>query len=251
MCRTASLLRSGIVYCNGAAASSEAVADMGIYHIISVFRNMQWSQSAARSLDSEQFLEAHKFATMTAHNPQGKVLGIIGLGNIGYTIAKKAFACFGMKIHYQDLYRKGAEAEAAIEAVFHESLDELLGVADCIVLAAPFSGKTLIDAETLRKFKKGSRLVNIARGGLVDEAALVDALRSGQLFAAGLDVHANEPHVNADLAGMRQVNLTCHNAGGAIETNIGFERLAMENVRAVLKGEQPLTPVNKHLLVLN
>ena len=79
---------------------------MAIYHIISVFRNMQWSQLAARSLDADQWLDAHKYATMTAHNPKGQVLGIVGLGNIGYTIAKKAYACFSMNIHYQDLFRK-------------------------------------------------------------------------------------------------------------------------------------------------
>lgn len=220
---------------------------MAIYHIISVFRNMMWTQLAARSGDPEQFLDAHKYATMTAHNPRGQILGIVGLGNIGCVIAQKAYAAFGMDVHYQDLYRKSPVQEKAIGATFHESLEELLGIADCVVLAAPFAGETLIYASRLKQFKRGSRLVNIARGGLVDEEALVAALESGQSFAAGLDVHANELHVNADLASMRQVNLTCHNAGGAIETNHGFERLAMENVQAVLSGKEPLTPVNKHL----
>lgn len=238
----------GIFYCNGAAASSEAVADMAIYHIISVFRNMVWTQLAARSGDPDQFLDAHKYATMTAHNPRGQKLGIIGLGNIGYAIAQKAFAAFGMEIHYHDLYQKSQKLEDAVGATFHQSLEELLGISDCIVLATPFSGETLIEASTLQKFKKGSRLVNIARGGLVDEAALVSALESGHIFAAGLDVHANEPHVHPDLVKNRQVNLTCHNAGGAIETNYGFERLAMENVQAVLRGKGPLTPVNRHLM---
>ncbi|EMC96902.1 hypothetical protein BAUCODRAFT_106051 [Baudoinia panamericana UAMH 10762] len=241
----------GILYCNGAAASSEAVADMAIYHIISVFRNLQWSQLAARSCDPDQFLEAHKFATMTACNPRDKILGIVGLGNIGYTIAKKAYACFGMQIHYQDLYRKTPEQESAVGATFHQSLDEMLGVADCIVLAAPFSGETLINAAKLSRFKRGSRLVNIARGGLIDEDALVAALEDGHLFAAGLDVHANEPHVHPRLAGMRQVNVTSHNAGGAIDTRIGFERLAMENIERVLTGKDAITPVNKHLLKVN
>ncbi|GAB7340859.1 hypothetical protein MBLNU457_7219t1 [Dothideomycetes sp. NU457] len=241
------LAEHGILYCNGAAASSEAVADMAIYHIISVFRNMQWTQLAARSLDPEQFLEAHKYATNTAHNPRGQILGIVGLGNIGYTIAQKAYACFGVHIHYHDPYRKSAERENAVKATYHDTLDALLAVSDCIVLAAPFTGKTLVDAAMLKKFKQGSRLVNIARGGLVDEEALADAVESGHIFAAGLDVHANEPNVSRRLAGMRQVNLTCHNAGGAIETNIGFERLAMENVQRVLTGQEPLTPVNKHL----
>lgn len=121
------------------------------------------------------------------------------------TIARKAYACFGMKIYYQDLYRKSAEQEKAIGASFCETLDELLAVADCVVLATPFGGSKLITKETLAKFKKGSKFVNIARGTLVDEAALVDALKSGHLSAAGLDVHENEPNVNKELAKMRNV----------------------------------------------
>ena len=95
--------------------------------------------------------------------------------------------------------------------------------------------------------KKGSRLVNIARGTLIDEKALTDALESGHLYAVGLDVHEDEPHVNPRLAASRRATLTCHNAGGAFETTSGFEELAMRNVLAVLGGEAPLTPVNKHL----
>lgn len=110
-----------------------------------------------------------------------------------------------MKIYYQDLYRKSAEQEKAIDASYCESLDGLLAVADCVVLATPFGGSKLITKETLAKFKKDAKFVNIARGTLVDEAALVDALKSGQLSAAGLDVHENEPNVNNELAKMRNV----------------------------------------------
>ncbi|KAJ5122318.1 hypothetical protein N7448_003450 [Penicillium atrosanguineum] len=237
----------GILYCNGAQASSEAVADMAIFHIISVFRNMQWSMDGARSGDPNLFLEAHRGTQITAHNPQTQILGIIGLGNIGYTIARKAYACFGMKIYYQDLYRKPTEQENAIGASFCQTLDDLLAVADCIVLATPFGGSKLITKETLAKFKKGSKFVNIARGTLVDEDALVGALKSGHLSAVGLDVHDSEPNVNKELAKMRNVTLTAHTAGGAAETMIGFERLSMENVQHVLTGQEALTPVNKHM----
>ncbi|KAJ6102552.1 hypothetical protein N7486_004979 [Penicillium sp. IBT 16267x] len=242
------LAEHGIIYCNGAQASSEAVADMAIFHIISVFRNMQWSMDGARSGDPTLWLEAHQNTAFTAHNPQTQILGIIGLGNIGYTIARKAYACFGMKIYYQDIYRKSNKQEQAIDASYCATLDELLAVADCIVLATPFSGSKLITEEALAKFKRGSKFVNIARGTLVDEAALVNALKSGHLSAAGLDVHENEPNVNKDLIKMRNVTLTSHTAGGAAETQIGFERLAMENVQRVLTCQEPLTPVNKHLI---
>lgn len=110
-----------------------------------------------------------------------------------------------MKIFYHDLYRKSREQEHAVDASFCESLAELLAVADCVVLATPFGGSQLITKQTLAKFKKGSKFINIARGSLVDEIALVDALKSGHLSAAGLDVHENEPNVNKDLAQMRNV----------------------------------------------
>lgn len=110
-----------------------------------------------------------------------------------------------MKIYYHDLFRKTTDQEQAISASFCKTLDELLAVSDCIVLATPFGGSKLITKETLAKFKTGAKFVNIARGSLVDESALVEALKSGQISAAGLDVHENEPNVNQDLAKMRNV----------------------------------------------
>ena len=221
---------------------------MAIFHILSVFRNLTWSHLAARSGNADEWLEAHKYATMTAHNPSGHILGIIGLGNIGLRIAQKAHQAFGMVIHYHDIVRKSEDIEKSIGAMYVATLDELLSKADCVVLATPFGGKKLINAETLAKFKAGSRFVNIARGTLVDEEALVQALKSEHLFAAGLDVFENEPNVHPELTKLRQVTLTCHNAGGAIETNWGFERLSMENCEEYLLRGKALTPVNLHLL---
>lgn len=240
----------GILYCNGASASSEAVADMAIYHLLSVFRNMQWSNMAARTCDEAQFLEAHRNQPVGAHNPKGHTLGVIGLGNIGYKIALKAYRGFEMNIVYNDLFPKTPEQESTLGGARRiEDLDELLGISDCVVIATPGAGgKKLLDAARISKMKKGSRLVNIARGSLIDETALADALESGHIYAVGLDVHAEEPRVNSRLAANRNATLTCHNAGGAFETTSGFEELAMRNVLAVLSGEQPLTPVNKHLM---
>jgi lactate dehydrogenase-like 2-hydroxyacid dehydrogenase len=242
------LTRTGITYCNGARASSEAVADMAIWHILSVFRNLIWSAEAAKSGDVEQWKLAHKHQQDTAFNPRGRSLGIIGLGNIGYTIAQKAWLGFGMNVLYHDIARKSEEQEKAVIATFYENLDDMLAVADCTVVATPFFGEKLITAQRLQKFKKGSRFVNIARGTLVDEDALVEALKSGHIFAAGLDVHANEPHVHPEFTKMRTVTLTCHNAGGAWDTAAGFERLAMENIEAFLKDGKALTAVNAHLV---
>ncbi|KUI55680.1 Glyoxylate reductase 1 [Cytospora mali] len=243
------LAEHGVLYCNGASASSEAVADMAIYHIISVFRNMQWTNMASRTGDPEAFIDAHHNAPFTAHNPAGRTLGVIGLGNIGYKIAHKAYVAFGMRILYYDVVPKPAEQESAISARRCETLDELLARADCTVIAAPGqAGRKVVDREQIAKMKRGSRLVNVARGSLVNEEAVADALESGHLHAVGLDVFENEPHPSPRLVRNRQATLTCHTAGGALETTIGFERLAIENVLRVLTGQAPLTPVNSHLM---
>ncbi|ROW01284.1 hypothetical protein VMCG_05878 [Cytospora schulzeri] len=243
------LAEYGILYCNGASASSEAVADMAIYHIISVFRNMQWTNMAARAGDPVVFNDAHHNAQFTAHNPAGRTLGVIGLGNIGYKIAHKAHAAFGMNILYYDVSPKPADQEAAIGAHRCATLGEMLAQADCTVLAAPGqAGRKVIDREQIAQLKRGSRLVNVARGSLVNEEAVADALESGHLHAVGLDVFENEPHPSPRLVKNRQATLTCHTAGGALETTIGFERLAIENVLRVLTGQQPLTPVNKQMI---
>jgi lactate dehydrogenase-like 2-hydroxyacid dehydrogenase len=192
-------------------------------------------------------MEAHNDVTLNSYNPRGRSLGLIGLGNIGYTIAKKAYQGFGMKIYYHDLFRKSEEQEKSIEATYCSSNEELVSQVDCVLLATPFGGKVLIDSELLKKFRPGSRFVNIARGKLVDEEALIEALESGHLLAAGLDVQANEPHVHPKMPGMRNVMLTSHTAGSTMDTYIGFERLAMENIERVLTGQEALTPVNKHL----
>ena len=237
---------SGILYCNGAGASTEAVADMALYHIISVFRNMTWSHLAARSLDEEKWWDAHYNIPAVSHNPRGHSLGIIGLGNIGYAIAQKAYTTFGMRILYNDTNRKPREREEAVHATFYQSLDDMLGISDCVLIAIPSSGKALVTASTLAKFKRGSRLVNIARGKLVDEAALADAIESGHVSAAGLDVHFDEPNVSKRLVRSLNVTVTSHTGGGAFETIVGFERLAMQNVEKVLNGEPAITGVNEH-----
>ena len=125
-----------------------------------------------------------------------------------------------MHIKYFDVIRKSAAQEAEVGAEFFPTLDPMLGVCDCVLLATPASpdGKKLITAEVLSKFKWGSRFINIARGTLVDEEALADAIEEGRLVGVGLDVHENEPRVNERLKGLRQVTLTAHNAGGTLDT---------------------------------
>lgn len=243
-----SLVFEGVVYCNAAAACTESVADAAIWLIISTFRLFSWSAMAARSLDADQFVDANRNLAPVSLNPKGHTLGIIGFGQIGRRTAEKAYLAFNMKILYHDIVRMPRELENVSKATYHKDMDTLLAESDCVVVATPFSGETLLNASLLAKMKPGSRVVNIARGKLLDEAALVEALKRGQLSAAGLDVHYNEPHVNKELAQMKNVEIMSHNAGASLDSHIGFERLGMENILSFHQSGKAITPVNAHLV---
>ena len=244
--------RRKIWYSNGAGASDEAVSDTALFMVLSVFRNFWLAQKGARTCNPDDFTATHKLVGGISYNPRGHVLGIIGLGNISKKLAYKARTALGMEIHYYDVIRSPKEVEEELRATFHSTLHSLLRVSDCISLHVPLNAHTrdLINAEALAAMKPGSRLVNTARGEVVNEDALVAALKSGHLSGAGLDVHYHEPQVSKELAAMDNVTLTCHNGGAAITTRINFELGAMKNIVEVVgddggfKGE-PLTPVNK------
>ncbi|GMM33854.1 hypothetical protein DASC09_011790 [Saccharomycopsis crataegensis] len=242
------LSSKGIVYCNGGWGPTEAVGDNAIWHILSTFRNFCWSFKAAASCDKQQFLDAHTNCVLTAFNPMGHTLGIIGMGKIGYRIAEKANKGLAMKIAYYDLFQRPREQERAIEATYYKNLEELLAVSDCVVLATPAFADKFMNRQVFSKFKKGARFVNIARGKLVDTDALVDAINSGHIYAAGLDVFYDEPQVPKQLAELKTVSLTCHNAGGSISTWIFFEKSGMDNISSFYRHGKAVSPVNLGLL---
>jgi len=248
---TEALGRRKIWYANGAGCSDDAVSDTTLYMILSVFRNFTRQQLAARTADPEVFTTTHKVIGNISRNPGGHVLGIVGLGNISKKLVLKVQA-IGMDVHYYDVFRQSTEEESRLKVTYHESLEGLLRVSDCVSLHTPLNAHTkhLINNDTILQMKDGARLVNTSRGEVVDEEALISALRSGKISAAGLDVHYHEPQVSPVLAQMDNVTLTTHNGGGAIETRINFELNAMKNILAVVgpDGEflgDPLTPVNR------
>ena len=236
------------MYCNSASACTESVADAAVFLILSVYRDFAWSFLAAKSYDPEQFKDANQNIAAVTHNPNGSMLGIVGLGRIGYRVAQKAKA-FEMKILYHDVVRS-KEREKDVNAEWCETLEELLEKSDCVLLATPFNGDILLSEKEFKQFKKGARLVNISRGKLVDEDDLNKALDSKILSAVGMDVHANEPYVNGRLAERRNVMMLSHTAGASVESHIGFERLGIENLIGWLEaGEAGLvSPVNLHWL---
>ncbi|KAH8202778.1 hypothetical protein TruAng_003049 [Truncatella angustata] len=202
------------------------------------------ANKAARSGSADQFKDANQNLAAITRNPNGFTLGIVGYGRIGRRIAEKAHLAMNMKIVYNDI----VEIPSSVPATYHKSMNTLLAEADCVLVATPFSGGTLIDEPALAKMKKGSRLVNIARGKLVDELALVDALKSGHLYSAGLDVHFDEPNVNKELIKMKNVEVLSHNAGASLDSHIGFESLGMENIVTFHETGKAVSPVNAHLI---
>tara|TARA_R110002096_G_scaffold91625_14_gene207339 strand:+ start:12775 stop:13740 length:966 start_codon:yes stop_codon:yes gene_type:complete len=172
---------------------------------------------------------------------RGKTLGIVGFGAIGKAVAQRAEA-FGMKVIY---HRRTPD-----DGCGYRILGDLLAEADIVSLHTPLTPETrhLIDADALAMMKRGAFLVNLARGPVVHETALVDALKSGQLGGAGLDVFEHEPEVHPELLTMENVVLTPHLGGATREARKVARLTAAENVRRVLLGERPLTPLNEPVI---
>ena len=184
-------------YCNGAGAVDEATSDIALFLIIAVFRFTTKGELAVRSGSAKMYRDAHMSIGHVARNPRGKTLGCVGLGMIGAATARKVRGSIGMNVHYYDPVRAPKHVEEELQLTYHESLDQLLAIADCVNVSVPLLPQTrhLINKDTIAKMKDGVRFVNTARGQVVDEDALIDALKSGKIFSAGLDVHHNEPNV--------------------------------------------------------
>jgi lactate dehydrogenase-like 2-hydroxyacid dehydrogenase len=176
----------------------------------------------------------------------GKKLAIIGLGRIGSRVAEIAHNGYGMEIHYYDI-AQNADFEKSVNATFHADVDSALKIADYVSVHVPLLPATqhLINADRLREMNSEAFLVNTSRGPVVDEAALVDALKNGVIAGAALDVFEKEPELAPGLAELENVVLTPHIASGTIETRSAMAELAAKNIIAVLSGEAPLTPVTK------
>jgi gluconate 2-dehydrogenase len=176
----------------------------------------------------------------------GSTLGIIGMGRIGQGIAKRAAHGFGMRVIYHNRSRLSADLEASCKATY-VAKEELLRTADHVLLVVPYSAEShhTIGAKELSCMKPSATLVNIARGGIVDDAALALALKNKQIAAAGLDVFEGEPALNAALLTVSNVVLTPHIASSTIQTRMAMAKLAADNLVAYLTTGQTLTPLNQ------
>jgi glyoxylate reductase len=232
--------RRGIAVTNTPGVLTDTTADFA------------WSllmAAARRVVEGDRFTRAGRFhgwgpLMMVGTDVHGKTLGIVGFGRIGRAVARRAGG-FAMRVLYFDRSPADPETEAALNAS-SVSLEQLLAESDFVSLHTDYNPEThhLIGEPELAMMKPGSYLINTARGAIVDEAALVQALQSGNLAGAGLDVFEREPEIHPELLTLENAVLAPHIASASMETRTAMALMAAENVLAALRGDRPPNVVN-------
>ncbi len=235
----AACARRGVVCTNTPGVLTEATADIAMALVLAATRRLGEGERVIRSQQPWQWGMFY----MLGAGIQGRQLGIVGMGDIGRALARRARA-FGMTIAYSNRRPVAPDVEAELGAQFM-SMEELLATSDVVSLNCPYSPAThhLIGAAQLQAMKRSAFLVNTARGPIVDEAALVDALRSGKIAGAGLDVFEHEPAVHPGLLECDNAVLIPHLGSATQETRAAMARLAAHNAVNVLSGVAPPTPI--------
>jgi glyoxylate reductase len=231
--------RRGVLVANTPGVLDDATADLTLALLLAAIRRIGEGERLVRS--GRPWAWGMSF--MLGSDLRGKRLGIVGLGNIGSRVARRARA-FGMSIAYFGRNAAAAEVVAELEAE-RLDLDQLLSSSDVLSLHCPLTAGTrhLIGARELTLMKPTATLINTARGPVVDEPALAEALRDGRIAAAGLDVYEHEPAVDPGLLGLENVVLSPHLGSATVETRAEMAELAARNAIAAVRGEALLTPV--------
>ncbi len=229
----------GVLVTNTPGVLTDATADLAMALILMATRRLGEGERLIRSGAAWQW----GMFMMLGRGLQGRRLGIVGMGAIGEALAERARA-FGMSIVYHNRRPVEADVEERLDARLVD-VDELLATSDVVSINCPYSEAThhLIDAAALAKMQPGAFLVNTARGAIVDEAALVDALERRQLAGAALDVFEHEPQVHPGLLELENAVIVPHLGSATIETRTAMATLAARNVVEFLAGRVPLTPV--------
>jgi len=231
--------RRGVVVTNTPGVLDDATADLTMALILAATRRIAEGDRLIRS--GRPWIWGMHF--MLGSGLRGKRLGIVGLGGIGRRVAERARA-FGMEIAYCSRHGAPAEVVAGLEAE-RMPLQRLLAEADVVSLHCPLTAETrhLIGPAELATMKASAVLINAARGPVVDERALAEALAAGTIAAAGLDVYEREPQVGPALLELDNVVLTPHLGSATVETRTAMAELAARNAISVLRGQGALTPV--------
>jgi glyoxylate reductase len=238
----AACTRHGVMATNTPDVLNEAVADHAWALLLAAARRVGESERWIRAGNWKRW----QFDQFPGADISGTTLGILGMGRIGRAIAQRARG-FSMSVIYHNRQRLEPELEAGAR---HVSFEQLLADSDHLILMLPYSPAShhVIGADELAQMKSGAVLVNMARGGIVDDVALATALRNGRPAAAGLDVFENEPALRSELLNLENVVLTPHIASSTRTTRTAMAELAIENLRAVLGGAAPPNLLNPELL---
>ena len=242
----------GVLATNTPDVLTETTADFGFALLMATARRMT---------ESEHYLRAGKWTKWSydmfaGSDIHGATLGILGMGRIGQAIARRGALGFGMNVIYHNRSHLSAVDEAPLKARY-VSKQELFAQADHVVLVLPYSPAVhhTVGATELALMKPTATLVNIGRGGLIDENALADALEKtpgrGTLMGAGLDVFEGEPTVNPRLLAQKNVVLTPHIGSATVPTRLAMANLAADNLIAFVCGQRPPTPINPQVLTVD
>jgi lactate dehydrogenase-like 2-hydroxyacid dehydrogenase len=231
--------KKGVVVTNTPNVLNDATAEIAILCMLG---------AARRASEGERMVRADKWnwwspAFMVGTQVTGKTLGVIGMGRVGRIVAKRAKYGFDMNIRYFNRSKLSPELEDG--AIYHDSVEDLLPHCGFLSLNCPATPETidLINAKRLALLPDGAVLVNTARGAIVDENALINALKSGKLAAAGLDVYKEEPGVNLKLAELENTFLMPHIGSSTFETRDAMGFLALDNLDTFFAGTPPPTRV--------
>jgi gluconate 2-dehydrogenase len=240
-----SMTRSGVLGTNTPDVLTQTTADFGFALLMACSRRLVESEHFLRDRQWKQW----RFDLLAGHDVHGSTLGIIGMGRIGQAVAKRASKGFDMKVIYHNRSVLPLEVEQECGAKWVE-LDALLSTSDHVMLVLPYSPQAhhMIGKRELEFMKPGAHLINIARGGLIDEDALVDALESGHLGGFALDVFEGEPQINPRLLTQKRVVLTPHIASSTLQTRLKMSNLAADNLIEFFAHQQAITPLNPEVL---
>ena len=232
---------AGVMATNTPDVLTDTTADFGFALLMATARRITESEHWVRAGHWDKWSIVNNPLGMDLHH---STIGIIGMGRIGQGIAKRALA-FGMNVIYHNRSHLSDADEKACGAKY-VSKEELLRTADHVVLVLPYSAEShhTIGAKEIALMKPTATLINIARGGIVDDAALAQALKEKRIFAAGLDVFEGEPKVHPELLKLSNVVLAPHIASATEKTRRAMVDLAVDNLRAALDGKKPPSLIN-------
>jgi lactate dehydrogenase-like 2-hydroxyacid dehydrogenase len=229
--------KAGVIVTNTPDVLTDCTADIAMVLLLSVARRIGEGERLVRNREWSGWCPTHMLSTKVT----GKKLGFIGFGRIAQAVAQKAHFGFGMEISFYDPYPPSDEIIKKFSAKKFDTLEEVLGDSDFITLHCPGGGSNtnLMNKDRFALMKESAFLINTARGDVVDEAALVQALKDDVIAGAGLDVYAKEPTVTEELLSMNNVVLIPHLGSATTETRVAMGLRSLANVKAFFDGKEP------------